>query len=188
MKRVAQRFGLIVAAGELAVEFGLLPWAQDIAATDSVTLFKAWLSARGGAGQIEDRQMIGHVQRFWELHGESRFDSLDDPPKNFFTAQEIKEKPSAQRAGYRKGEGDDRRWYVFPQVWRDEICAGFDAREVARLLARLEILEKGDGKHLMKRVQVGPGARPRFYVMTPKIFEGWTDQDGARDGADDDGE
>ena len=68
--------------------------------------------------------MIGHVQRFWELHGESRFDSLDDPPKNAFTGQEIKEKPSAQRAGYREGEGDDRRWYVFPQVWRDEICAG----------------------------------------------------------------
>jgi uncharacterized protein (DUF927 family) len=188
VKRVAQRFALVAAAGELAVEFGLVPWKPGVAAADGVTLFRSWLAARGGAGQIEDRQMIGQVQRFWELHGESRFDNLDDPPKNPFTGQEMKERPSAQRAGYREGEGDDRRWYVFPQLWRDEICVGFDAREVARLLARLEILEKGDGKHIMKRMQIGPGARSRFYVMTPKIFEGWAEQDEARNGADEDDE
>lgn len=187
VKRVAQRLGLVVAASELAAGLGLVPWEKDVPAADGVTLFKSWLSARGGAGQIEDKQMLAQVQQFFEMHGESRFDSLDDPPKNAFTGLEIREKPSPQRAGYREGEGEDRRWYAFPQVWRSEICAGHDHREVARLLVRLKIMEKGDGKNLMKQVRIGPGSRPRFYVVTPKIFEGWSDLD-ARNGVDKDDE
>jgi putative DNA primase/helicase len=124
VKRVAQRFGLVVAAGELAAEFDLVPWTQGVPTADGATLFKSWLSARGGAGQVEDRQMLAQVQRFFEAHGESRFDNLDDPPRNAFTGQEMKEKPSSVRAGYREEEGEDRRWYVLPQIWRDEICAG----------------------------------------------------------------
>ena len=176
VSRVIQRFALIAAAGEFAVEFGIVPWAQGVPTADALELFRGWLRARGGAGPAEERQMVAQVQRFWELHGESRFDNLDTPPTNPFTGQEMKERPSSQRAGYREGKGDDRRWFTLPQTWRDEVCIGLDAMEVARTLARRGILERGDGKNLMKRVSIGSD-RLRAYVITPKVFEGWDAQD-----------
>jgi hypothetical protein len=39
----------------------------------------------------------------------------------------------------------------------------------------------------MKQVRIRPGERPRFYIMTPKIFEGSSDSD-ARNGVDEDDE
>jgi hypothetical protein len=46
--RVAERFGLISAAGEYGVQFGILPWEQSDAFNDAMELFKAWLERRGG--------------------------------------------------------------------------------------------------------------------------------------------
>ena len=47
--RVAERFGLIAAAGEYGVQFGILPWEQGYSFDDAKELFNAWLERRGGA-------------------------------------------------------------------------------------------------------------------------------------------
>jgi putative DNA primase/helicase len=47
--RVAQRFGLVCAAGELGVQFGILPWEQSDPLNDATELLKLWLDERGGS-------------------------------------------------------------------------------------------------------------------------------------------
>jgi uncharacterized protein (DUF927 family) len=73
--RVAQRFGLVCAAGELGVQLGILPWEQSDPLNDATELFEAWLEERGGAAPYEARQAVAQVRQFIEMHGDSRFDA-----------------------------------------------------------------------------------------------------------------
>jgi uncharacterized protein (DUF927 family) len=180
VKRVAQRFGLVAAAGELAVEFGLVPWKESVPTADAVTLFKSWLAARGGAGQIEDQQILEQAQRVIESSGGARFEEMDPPETDL--GDKIRLPEIRDRLGYRKGAGDDRRWLVLPQAWKDEFCRGFDPRDVATVLAERGVLERGsDGKFSrVERIPNDSTAKTvsntktipaRVYVITTKVFE-----------------
>ncbi len=79
----------------------------------------------------------------------------------------------ANRAGYRKGGGAEREWWVLPEVWRAEICAGHDAQFVARVLADAGML-RTQAEGLQCKVRVG-NATYRAYVVTAGIFEGAAD-------------
>ena len=174
VERVAERFGLIAAAGELATRFNIVPWARSEATAAAAEIFQQWLGARGGANPHEERQAVEQVRLFIERYGDSRFDDLDAPPRTLFTVSgkevEIERRQALDRAGYRKGEGDDRQWFVLPEAFRKTLCAGLDANFVARLLNKLGMLEAGDGRNLTKQMMIH-GAQLRFYVLTEKILE-----------------
>jgi hypothetical protein len=77
-----------------------------------------------------------------------------------------------QRAGYWKHDQDGEKLFlVFPEAFRREVCAGFDAESAAKELARQDLLVKGDGKNLTRREAVPDQDRPRFYVVRARILE-----------------
>jgi putative DNA primase/helicase len=162
--RVAQRFGLVCAAGEFGVQFGILPWEQGDTLNDATELLKIWLDERGGSTPYETRQAIAQIRHFIEAHGDSRFDDITTPDPD--------RKPVANRAGFRRDHGEARRWLIPPEVWRNEVCAGLNAREVAKTLAGLRILEP-DSEGKFSRSETIGGRKQRFYVLKPAIFEGW---------------
>jgi len=159
--RGAQRLGLIAAAGELATKVDLTGWRNGEAWAGAAWALKQWIEDRGGLEPAEIRQAIAQVRRFFEAHGEARFDrsdSLDDA------------RPVSNRAGWRKGQGEDRRWFVPPETWKLEVCAGLDLKLVARELAKRGIMEKAlDGYQPVWKIQ---GKSQRGYVITPRIFDG----------------
>jgi uncharacterized protein (DUF927 family) len=166
--RAAQRFGLIALAGELAVQFGIVPWEGGSARETARWAFDYWLDARGGVIPYEARRAVAQVRHFIEAHGDSRFEDLDLPP-------DLDRKPVLNRAGFREGKGENRRWYVPPEVWRQQVCDGIDAHDVAKTLADLGMLEPGADK-LAKPKKVG-GKTQRFYTLKPDIFDGWGEQE-----------
>ena len=172
--RGAQRFGLIAAAGELAISLGLAPWPEGQCIEDCLVLFERWLEDRGGAGAAEPRQMVAQARLFMEAHGDTRFDNLDPPQTNALTGMEIPWRKSNNRAGYRKGEGDNQVWYVTPEVWKKEVCEGFDPTTMAQTLAALGMLKPDTvGGKMSRSETTSDGKKQRVYVLTPAIFEGW---------------
>jgi uncharacterized protein (DUF927 family) len=166
--RVAQRFGLVCAAGELGVQLEILRWEQSAPLNDTTELFKVWLDERGGAAPYETRQAVAQVRQFIEMHGDSRFDDVTTPDPD--------RKPVVNRAGFRRGYGEGRRWLIPPEVWRNEICAGLNPRETAKTLASQHLLET-DSEGKFSRSEMVNGKKQRFYVLTPAIFEGWDGTD-----------
>ena len=79
VRRVARRFLLCAVAGEMAVEWGILPWEQGEAFAAVKTCFEAWLSWRGGHGPAEDAAILAQVALFIEQHGSSRFQDVNKP-------------------------------------------------------------------------------------------------------------
>ena len=160
--RAAQRLGLISAAGELATLFGLTGWRKGEAREAAAWALKQWIEGRGGTGPAETRQAIQQVRLMIEAHGESRFESLDDPDA----------KPVSNRLGWRKGVGAEREWWVATESWKAEICPGLDPQSVARVLHERGMLRRQGGDALQCTVNIGGDHRARAYVLTAAILDG----------------
>ena len=188
--RAALRFGLVSAAGELATQWGITGWQAGEASQAAATCFKAWLAQRGGAGNQEQVAMLAQVRQFFELHGEARFTDWDRPASD--TSQHAPR--TVNRAGYRRHydakdeqgrpiysgshypEGDekafkDTRYYVSPEVFRSEICKGFDKNAVCRLLVDMDVLIPGSNEYTRKERLPDAANGARCYVITSKIFD-----------------
>ncbi len=163
--RAAHRLGIIAAAGELATTLGLTGWRKGEAREAAAWALKQWNEGRGGTEPAEVRQAIEQVRLTIEYHGESRFQPLDDQDA----------KPVNNRLGWRKGAGAEREWWVPPQIWKAEICAGHDPQLVARVLAERGMLRRQGGNVLQCTVNIGGGQRVRAYVLTAAILDGGDD-------------
>lgn len=157
--RVAQRFGLVAAAGELASYYGVTGWPEGEAAQAASRCFAAWLDSFGGTGNREDRALLAQVRGFFETHGASRFEDV---------AATVDQRIINRAGFYRMGLGDEREYLVLPEAFKREVCAGFDPQAATRcLLAQGWIVPGGDGRSTQKPRLPGIGTA-RVYVFTNK--------------------
>lgn len=73
VKRVADRFALVAAAGDLASLFGITGWPVGTAREACLQIFKDWLAERGGAGSGEEADARRRLAEAIETYGASRF-------------------------------------------------------------------------------------------------------------------
>lgn len=184
--RAALRFALIGAAGELATKWQITGWQPGEAMQAATTCYKAWLAQRGGAGNLEELNMLAQVRRFFEAHGEARFTDWSRPVSN----SEGHAPRTINRAGYRKhntdtvtdGRGEEvvagthTEYYVLPETFKQEVCAGFDYRVVCKLLVRYGCLMV-EGKSYMRKERLPGGeGTAHCFRITHKLFEGGGDE------------
>jgi putative DNA primase/helicase len=161
--RVADRFGLVAAAGELAIELGILPWQAGAAANASRIMFDGWYQDRGSDDPAEVRAATEQIRGLLERHGDGRFDP---------TTPDSNTRPVIDRLGFVHGQGAAREWWVPPQTFRDVFCQGLDAKMVAKALVKRGLLLPGeDGK--ASRFGWVNGKSTRVYALPAKAwFEG----------------
>jgi putative DNA primase/helicase len=164
IERAARRFSLVAAAGELAIQFGIVPWPPGSASAAAATLFKSWVSARGGTGPAEIRNAIRQVKDLLGRYGDSRFDS----------ASGVSDRPAQERWGWRWGEGEDREWGILPEVWRERFCSGFDANMVAKALDGRGVLRHPTGR-LQGQMKIN-GVPHRLYLLSAQKLEALHDE------------
>ena len=161
--RVARRFALVAVAGELATHYGLTGWNEGDADQACQQCFAAWLEAFGGAGNREERAILAQVRAFFETHGASRFEDV--------TAQH--DQRIINRAGFfRTSEYGTREFLVLPEVFKREVCSGFDMKIGIAALTKAGWLEKGEGNRHTQKPRI-PGLGPtRCYVLNGRMWEG----------------
>ncbi|MHB1799094.1 MAG: DUF927 domain-containing protein [Vulcanimicrobiaceae bacterium] len=162
VRRVAARFALIGAAGEMATAWGLTGWGSGEAEGATRTCFAAWLSARGTAGASEPAAMLAQVRAFLEAHGESRFtpwQADDHAPR------------TVNRAGYRRQTENGPEYFIEREAFRNEVCKGHDHAAVARVLAERGALTAGSEGEATRRERMPDGRHARVYRITPKLWE-----------------
>jgi uncharacterized protein (DUF927 family) len=167
--RVGKRFALLAAVGELATRLGILPWPEGEAIAACRTCFHAWIDGRGGVENQEADQAIAQVRRFLETHGESRFTAWDEM-RNSYEGYDSRCR-TINRAGFRKVTDDDRtEFYVLPEIFKTEICAGLNPKEVTKALRDSGFLVVGsDGKSIKQERLPGVGS-VKVYRIKPDIL------------------
>ena len=156
VQRVARVFGLLAAAGELAIEYGIVPWPQGNALQAAKRCFEAWLSQRGGAGASEVQAALSPLRlviKETEIHVFKRIPSQDL----------IRDRLGFQRARH---DDDEIEYLILPESWK-HIMAGRDAGSIAKQLGEIGILKRdSEGRPNPKERIPGSKKPVRVYVVS----------------------
>ncbi|WP_218814608.1 DUF927 domain-containing protein [Rickettsiella endosymbiont of Dermanyssus gallinae] len=134
VKRVVERFALVAAAGELAIEWDIVDSEKEDSIEATFTCFESWMNdhREGGMSSSEEEKILEHVRHYFETQS-SRFDSF--LVKSFF---------KGNRAGFvdeshhKPMSGD---YYVFVKTFKQELCKGFEPKIVEQLLLKKGLLK-----------------------------------------------
>ena len=162
--RVAKRFAIVSAAGELATQAGITGWQAGQATAAVMTCLDNWLDNYGRDGEHEQRQIIDHIKAFIEQHGSSRFQPCYKNTRLNF------EERTPNRIGYRNMDTGD---YYFSKETFDSVCAPFSKKKVLQVLeeADLLLLNQGDRKIYKTPDTLFSGKhRPSVYAVTANIL------------------
>lgn len=163
ISRVAKRFALVAAAGELASEHEITGWPAGEAKRAAKACFVAWLHGFG-LGNQEQKKLLSQVRAFFEKHGAGRFENKDANTDD----QKI-----LNRAGfYRTDDRGRRDYFVLPEIFKNEVCSGLDHHLVTKvLIAEGWIIPGGDkdARPTQKCRLPGMGAT-RCYVLTSAMW------------------
>jgi putative DNA primase/helicase len=165
--RALRRFAVVAVGGELATRAGITGWRPGEAEQAAKKCFQAWLSDRTGSGAFEKEEAIAQVRMFLEAHGASRFESST-------TRYDKHQNPIVERvpnrAGYWRECNEGKEYLVFGEVFRREVCAGFNYKSVAAELHRLGHLKRNPPHWTLKVNSMPEGTR--FFCVQASIFEG----------------
>lgn len=165
--RVAERFGLVAAAGELASKAKLTGWKTGEATSAAAACFTAWMIERGGHGSAEDAALLAQVRSFLEANGESRFEPVSG----------YKGPPIRDRAGFIRRNGIEQREYlVLPEQFK-MICGGYRKDRAIQALINAGWLipepYAGTGpKRTTQRENLAELGRVRVYVLSAGAIHG----------------
>ena len=159
VSRVAHRFALIAAAGELATKLNITSWRCGEATKAAQKCFLSWMSERGGPEAYEIKIALAQVRHFFELHGDARFVHLDHPNNSEALIRE--------RAGFKR----HGHFFVFTEVFKKDICKGLDWRNISKLLIEREWLLPDSGGKFTQSFRLPDGGNIRCYRFTQKMFE-----------------
>lgn len=164
--RAALRFALVGAAGEIASAWGITGWQLGEASEAAANCFNAWLAQRGGAGNQEQVAMRAQVRQFLELHGNARFEEWD-------RATDDHAPKTVNRAGFRRIDPatEETEYFILREVFRGEVCKGFDYKVVCRVLDALGCLVM-EGKSFTRKERLPGLGNTNCYRINAKIWGG----------------
>jgi putative DNA primase/helicase len=163
--RGARRFGLFAAAGELGIEFGILPWPKGVATEAAVWAFKEWVSGRGGKVSYERLDAVAQIRLILERDGDGRFEDTTEGGRDK-EGNELRK--IHNRLGWRINTGEHRRWMIPAETWASVFCEGKNPQAVAEVL-RDEGFLAHDAGRLQKRCRV-QGSLMSLYVLKGTIL------------------
>lgn len=160
--RVAKRFAIVSAAGELATQAGITGWQVGQATTAVMICLDNWLDNYGRDGEHEQRQIIEHIKAFIEQHGSSRFQ-----PCHIHMHQDFETKIT-NRAGYHNYDTGE---YYFSTSTFDEVCSPFNKSKVLQVLDEARLLNVTESDRKTCRVSLPfKKNRSRVYAIKNDIL------------------
>lgn len=157
-QRAFRIFALLIFAGELAKKFEIIDWYLPFINFYILSCYQDWLVHKGGYGNQEEKAMLEKVKSFFELHSQSRFQRLY-----------ADEEKIPNMAGYKGSDKNGILFFVFPTVFKKEICVGFDYRAVIKLLIAKNIMLVNEHNefYVVRKIH---GKSVRVYIISEEIF------------------
>ena len=161
VRRVIDRFALAGIAGELAVGFGLVPWAEGEPMAAARQCLDSWLEGRGSTGDQEDRRAVDTVRAFIARYGSSRFQNIDlGAPERIL-----------DRAGFRRTLNGQEQFLFTPDQFK-AVLGGLNPTTAGKALYAAGLLHRNDGKNLTVRVPLPDLGKVRVYAVSMPDDEG----------------
>jgi putative DNA primase/helicase len=124
--RVARGFGIAALAGELAIEWGIVPWKKEEALNSAIAVFGRWRAAQPRSPKGKEHAQIAElITDFVDKHGNSRFCDLHSVDPDRFTVRD--------QAGYWE-DTIHGRIYLFTSGGLKDASGNFDTARVIKAI------------------------------------------------------
>jgi uncharacterized protein (DUF927 family) len=164
--RVADRFAAAALGGELAIEYGVVPWTKGSAIDACQALYQEW-TATQGKGNSEDRQILTQLSDFLDAYGDTKFSDVS------FGA----DRTPGPRAGYYELAGDSRV-YHFNKAGIKDAVRGYGVDRIVQALDTVSALKRNHSDRNKNQIRIRNGGRPWFYTIDPeKLTETTQDEE-----------
>lgn len=160
--RAAGLFAVIGMAGELAIEYKLLPWHEGSALEAVVVAFQEWKNFEG-IEETEEKRILRNISDFISKHGDSKFSQLG---KSFG-----EEKSVSNRAGWYKDTEHGRVYMFFPTALLEAAGKFERARIVRALSAANWIVDSDSDNRFTKKTRLPGGGSKGLYHICEKEAE-----------------
>ncbi|CDM92209.1 DUF927 domain-containing protein [Xenorhabdus bovienii] len=167
VKRVAVRFALLDAAGELAAH--ITGWSNEASHAAIKQSFDDWL-ADFGIGNREKYQVITRTRDFIQKYGLSRFQpyTYGRPNGDIDTSHAMR---ISDLAGYlvhnRRNDGQ-AEYHIIPSVFETEILQGLQKKSGFEALEEVGMLVKAEKDRFISKTISVNGTQGRFVVLVFK--------------------
>jgi uncharacterized protein (DUF927 family) len=171
VRRILRRCALATAVGEKCTEAGLTGWPKGEAKLAGIDIFERLIERRGGVEGADKKKGFELVCRFIATQ-RSRLRSTQ--PAKDADGKIIPERvPNS--IGYWKEINDEIVYLIHPDVFVNEICAGFNAQQILKDLRDRKLLLINESKGFTRKETVplesGEPIEARFYSIKAKILE-----------------
>lgn len=138
IRRVAERFALVAAAGELAADWRIVPWELGEATLSAKACFKAWLDDRDPTG---DERIIEMVRKYIEANQYSKFVLSGRESSTQAVVHDI--------AGYKHFSDESMDYHILVGQM-DKVVPGVGAAGAAKALDKAGFLVREKGRTTLK--------------------------------------
>jgi putative DNA primase/helicase len=159
VKRVARKFGLIAAAGELAITYKVFPFEKKEALRAAQKYFKIWLKLRDGVADKEIINSLNCIKEHFQKCSENKYidiDSGDNRIQDYF--------------GYRYKESFGQYNYFMLLSKFNQLISNVNKNQLKNLLAKLDYIEK-DRYGKIKEIKSIKGRNFRGLIFKPYVWE-----------------
>jgi putative DNA primase/helicase len=153
-KRAASVFAVIGLAGELGIEYELLPWKEGSALEAAYMAFSRWKKFQG-TDQTEDQKILNSIRDFIDKHGDSRFSYCENDFKNI-----------NDRAGWYK-KAKNGRTYMFISAALIEAGGNYDRNRIIDTLIRYKWLIDKDAGRFTKKTRINCETKNLYHINIP---------------------
>lgn len=165
--RVADRFALLAAAGELATAEGITGWPQGEAVQAAQRCFKDWVRERGGIGSSEVADAKQQIDEAIQIDGAAKFQSWKKSNSDRMVI--------LNRMGFAKIEGNPdveelKYTYYFLTEPFKALLTGLDFRSVVAGLVEIGVIEAHAGKSSKVYHVPTLGSKQRLYEINIKAL------------------
>ena len=162
VKRVAVRFANVAAAGEIAIEAGILPWPKGEAIEGVKACFQSWLHERGSKQSSEILNATDNLKTNLEKYASRNFEYWDtDYGRNATTASKH------EAWGWkRKNNQDDWEFFVTENGFKS-LTGGFHSKALKESFVNNGLMTLAENGEFKKQYRVPSHGRQRLYHLTP---------------------
>jgi putative DNA primase/helicase len=157
-KRASAVFAAIALAGELAIEYGILPWRRGDSINAAQIGFEHWQEGQGKSN-TEDQQILQALSDFLDTHGDSRFSAKQ--------ASSL-DRTVINRAGWYENEGNERVYY-FTRAGLIGAGAGYDIKRIVQALDNSGWIVEHDANRKTKKTRTSEGPKNLYYIQVKEI-------------------
>jgi hypothetical protein len=145
-------------------ELGITGWPEGEATKQVRACFESWLANRGGKRAVHDEEgAVRQVKLYLERYEDSRFEIVRKTTS-------LSESMVRDRAGFRRQTAGGNTEFLFLQeVFKTEVCNGFNYRLVLKALEARGYLRR-QGRELTIKTTVA-GKDVRVYCVSADIFK-----------------